>query len=65
MSAERLNVFSPVETKDGKTAWVRMGVAYVNKDGSTNVYLDGLPVNGRLQIRAAGEPTEASPPERR
>ncbi len=63
MSAQRMNVFCPVETKEGKTFWVRLGVAYTNKDGSINAYLDGLPVNGRLQLRAASDRDDASPNE--
>lgn len=34
-----------------KSFWVRVGVAFENKDGSINVRLDALPVNGTLQLR--------------
>ena len=34
-----------------KSFWIRIGVAFVNRDGSMNVKLDALPVNGTLQIR--------------
>jgi hypothetical protein len=44
-------VICPVEGKDGKTHWLRLGRAYVNRDSSINLFLDGLPVNGRLQVR--------------
>ena len=44
-------VLSPVEGKDRKTRWVKLGRAYRNKDGSTNVYLDALPTNSTLQLR--------------
>jgi hypothetical protein len=50
-NSSKKRVLCPVSTKEGKTFWVRMGNAYVNKDNSINLYLDGLPVNGRLQIR--------------
>jgi len=43
-------VLIPVE-RDGKTFWVRSGVAFENKDQSLNVRLDVLPTNGKLQIR--------------
>ncbi len=33
------------------TNWNKVGVAFVNKDGSYNVVLDALPVNGKLHIR--------------
>ncbi len=44
-------VFTPVETKTGKTYWMRIGSAFQNRDGSTNIYLDAYPTNGKLQIR--------------
>lgn len=37
--------------KDRRPFWVRIGVAFVNRDGSLTVRLDAVPVNGRLQIR--------------
>lgn len=39
------------EGADKKDRWVRIGVSFVNKDGSENVKLYALPVNGRLQLR--------------
>jgi len=36
---------------DGRKFWVRVGAAFVNRDGSLNVRLDAMPVNGELQIR--------------
>jgi len=35
-----------------RSRWVRVGVAFENKDGSLNVLLDALPLSGRLQIRS-------------
>jgi hypothetical protein len=37
--------------KDGRQFWVRVGAAFVNRDGSLSVRLDAMPVNGKLQIR--------------
>jgi hypothetical protein len=51
MDDKRKKVMCPVEGKDSKTYWLRLGFASVNKDNSINVWLDALPVNGRLQIR--------------
>jgi hypothetical protein len=42
----------------GRSRWVRVGVAFDNKDGSLNVLLDALPLSGRLQVRA--RPVEAN-----
>ena len=38
--------------------WVRVGTAFVNRDGSLNVYLDSLPLNGKLHIRELQPRTE-------
>ncbi len=50
---------SPSRTKDrgdGKTdIWVKAGSAWVNRDGSLNVYLDVLPLDGKLHVREALE----------
>lgn len=47
-----MKVLSPIAGKEGsKTHWMRAGVAYENKDGSINIYLDLLPTNGKLQLR--------------
>jgi len=43
--------YTIVERTEGKSYWVRVGTAFENRDGSLNVYLDAIPVNGRLQIR--------------
>ncbi len=34
-----------------KSYWTRIGIAYVNRDGSLTCRLDALPVSGTLQIR--------------
>ena len=48
---KRMKVLCPVDGKDNKTYWKPMGAAFRNKDDSISVILDGLPVNGRLQLR--------------
>ena len=45
------DAFRIAEGKDGKSFWTRIGTAFVNKDGSLNVYLDAIPLDGKLQIR--------------
>ena len=37
--------------QDQKGWWCRIGTAFENKDGSWNVVLDALPVNGTMNIR--------------
>ena len=44
-------VFAISEGKEGTTRWTRVGIGFVNRDGSINVVLDAVPLNGRLQIR--------------
>ncbi len=58
-------MFSIREGKGG-TVWVRAGSAFVNRDGSLNVLLDVLPLDGKLHVREAGdrrEPVEATAAE--
>lgn len=50
-----MNAVCPVkyEDRDGneKTKWVKLGVAFVNREkGTIKIQLDGLPVNGELVL---------------
>ncbi len=54
-SNTRKKVLCPVETKAGKTFWMKIGAAFVNRDGSLNVHLNAYPTNGKLQIRDLDE----------
>lgn len=59
-----LKVLCPVEGRNGKTFWIRIGNAFINRDGSTNVYLNAYPTSGKLQIRELDErqPGAGAPP---
>ncbi len=48
-----LDVFTilPPYKEGGKSRWLRIGSAWVNRDRSMNIKLDALPLNGELQIR--------------
>jgi hypothetical protein len=46
----RRDVFAITE-RDGHTFWNKCGSSFPNRDGSVNLYLDTLPISGRLQIR--------------
>ena len=62
-AGKRLAVFSIREGRGG-SVWVRAGSAFVNRDGSLNVLLDVLPLDGRLHVRDANErPGQESPSE--
>lgn len=45
------DAFQITEGKDGKSRWTKVGMAFVNKDGSINVFLDAFPKDGKIQIR--------------
>src|SRR5207237_8003347 len=51
------------EQRDGskKTIWSKVGKAYVNRDGSLNVTLDQIPLNGKCHIREDREQGEWKP----
>ena len=44
-------VYAVVPKQEGKDVWLRVGSAFENRDGSTTVLLDAVPIGGRLQIR--------------
>lgn len=44
-------VYTIIERQGSKSVWVHIGWAHVNHDGSYNINLDALPVNGKLQVR--------------
>ena len=47
-----LKVLNIRERGAGKKAfWQEIGIAFVNRDGSINVMLNCLPLDGRMQIR--------------
>jgi hypothetical protein len=50
---ERLEAYSIKARGDGASVWTRCGSAFINRDGSINVYLDVLPLDGKLHIRKA------------
>ena len=52
MSTNRKDVYT-IKNTGKKNYWVRIGTAFVNKDGSLNVYLDAMPLSGELHIRDA------------
>lgn len=57
---KRLAVFS-IKKGGGGSIWVRAGSAFVNKDGSLNVLLDVLPLDGKLHVREAAEKKDSVP----
>ena len=39
------------EREGARSLWTRVGSAWVNRDGSTTLRLDALPLSGTLQVR--------------
>jgi len=57
--AARKDVFTIIEKGEGKkTYWCKVGSAWEAKDGSWQIVLDALPVNGRLNMRDPYEEPE-------
>jgi hypothetical protein len=51
-SQERKAVYTIVKRDaSDRGFWVRIGSGWVNRDGSLNLRLDALPVNGQLHVR--------------
>lgn len=44
-------IYAIVERPNGKPFWMRVGTAFPNRDGSMNLYLDAVPLGGKLQMR--------------
>jgi len=55
-------VYGITSGRRGVTRWLRVGVAFVNRDGSVNVYLDAVPLSGKLQIREESTKPEGEKP---
>lgn len=52
-----------VTERNGRSFWNRIGIAFLNKDGSINVKLEAIPVTGQLQLRD-WEPRDDAPTAR-
>lgn len=50
-SSKPMKVAYVISQRGDKSFWNRIGVAFVNNDGSINVKLEAFPVNGELQLR--------------
>lgn len=52
-SGERLVAYAIRERPHSASSWIRIGTAWLNRDGSLNLYLDALPVDGKVHVRRA------------
>ncbi len=51
MDNGKMKIAYVISSRNGKKFWNRVGVAFVNADGSINVKLEAVPVTGEIQIR--------------
>lgn len=51
MDQSKMKIVYVIASRGDRRYWNRVGVAFVNSDGSINCKLDSLPVTGELQIR--------------
>ncbi len=51
MDQAKMKIVYQISERGGSKYWNRVGVAFVNADGSLNVKLESVPVSGEMQIR--------------
>jgi hypothetical protein len=51
MDSTKMKIAYVISNRNGRSFWNRVGVAFVNNDGSINVKLEAMPVTGEIQIR--------------
>lgn len=51
MNTSKMKIVYAITERNSRSFWTRIGVAFTNSDGSINVKLDSVPINGELQIR--------------
>ena len=56
VQARKKEVYTILQREDTKPYWLKIGSAYNNRDGSINIKLYALPVNGVLHVREAEDP---------
>ncbi|MBI5299519.1 MAG: hypothetical protein HY877_04410 [Deltaproteobacteria bacterium] len=45
------DAYQITEKEAGKICWNKIGVAFLNKDDSINIFLDAFPKDGKVQLR--------------
>jgi hypothetical protein len=51
MDQSKMKIAYVITQRGTQKFWTRVGVAFVNKDGSLNVKLEAVPVTGELHVR--------------
>jgi len=51
MESQSMKIVYTITERGERSHWNRIGVGYINRDGSINIKLDAIPVNGTMQVR--------------
>ncbi len=51
MDPKQVKIAYVITDRGDKSYWTRIGVAYVNRDGSLNIKLDAVPISGTIHVR--------------
>ena len=51
MENKSLKIVYTITERGERSYWNKIGIGYVNRDGSINIKLDAVPVNGTMQLR--------------
>jgi len=61
MDQKKMKIVYTVTERNNRSFWNRIGIAFTNQDGSLNVKLDSIPVNGEMQIRDYAPKEDSTP----
>lgn len=64
MDSSKMKIVYVITERGGRSFWNRCGVAFVNSDGSLNVKLEAIPINGEVHIRDYVPREETTTPAR-
>ena len=51
MDASKIKLAYCISERNGKSYFNKVGVGFVNKDGSWNIKLESFPINGEIHVR--------------
>ena len=51
MDPSKMKIVYVISERNSRKFWNRIGVAFVNPDGSLNVKLEAIPVSGEMHVR--------------
>ena len=51
MDASKIKMAYSISERNGKSYFNKVGIGFVNKDGSWNLKLESFPINGEIHIR--------------